>query len=149
MAEDRSFELFRSYSAMEVGLDRLLLGISLAICGYLGQTVEFGRIGFDVPTGNLLVMLLFVLSAAFGVRRLERTRDTAKFNHGQIEIERFLAKAQQASSSQASEIERGLDIVSGRLKKAMDEAHSAYNARNWCMFMGLLFYVALKVVAAY
>lgn len=148
MAEDRSFELFRNYSSMEVGLDRLLLGISLAICGYLGQTVEFGRIGLDVPTGNLLVILLFVLSAAFGVRRLERTRDTAKFNHGLLEIERLLKKAGQ-HSPRLAEMKQGQEAVEGNLQQTMDEAAFAYNARNWCMFIGLLSYVALKVAAAY
>ena len=148
MAEDRSFELFRSYSAMEVGLDRLLLGICLAICGYLGQTVEFGRIGMNVPTGNLLVMLLFVLSAAFGVRRLERTRDTAKLNHSMLEIEGLLRKAGQ-QSPHWEEMKQGKGNVERQADKVMAEAAFAYNARNWCMFIGLLSYVALKVVAAY
>ncbi|WP_431483732.1 hypothetical protein [Pseudomonas solani] len=148
MAEDRSFELFRNYSAMEVGLDRLLLGISLAVCGYLGQTVEFGRIGMNVQTGNLLVMLTFVLSAAFGVRRLERTRDTAKANHSWIEMDR-LAKQMRPNSPHLEEMKKDLRNVEARMNKLMDEAAFAYKARNACMFTGLLSYVALKVIAAY
>ncbi|MFG9064102.1 hypothetical protein ACEPXS_14830 [Pseudomonas aeruginosa] len=147
MAEDRSFELFRSYSSMEVGLDRLLLGISLAICGYLGQTVEFGQIGPNVATGNLLVMLLFVLSAAFGVRRLERTRDTAKWNHGLLEVDRLLKKG--SSSPLFSEMDEERKKIEATLDTKMREAAFAYNARNLCMFTGLLSYVALKVLAAY
>ncbi len=148
MTEDRSFELFRSYSSMDVGLDRLLLGVSLAICGYLGQTVEFGRIGANVPTGNLLVMLLFVLSAVFGVRRLERTRDTAKWNHCLLEVDRLLKAAGQ-HSPRFDEMKKGRDTVDARLNKQMSEAAFAYTARNWCMFVGLISYVALKVAAAY
>lgn len=148
MADDRGLELYRNYSSMEVGLDRLLLGISLAICGYLGQTVEFGRIGWNVPTGNLLVMLLFVLSSAFGVRRLERTRDTAKLNLMTMEIERLIRKVGQQSTHR-EEMENGKETVESQLTGIMRQASFAYNARNGCMFLGLLSYVALKVVAAY
>lgn len=148
MADDKSFELFSNYSSMEVGLDKLLLGVSLAICGYLGQTVKFGQIGLNIPTGYLLVMLLFVLSAALGVRRLERTRDTAKLNHLTLEIQKTLNNS-VLSQDQLEQTRTAKKDLDARLDRVMMEAASAYRLRSWCLFVGLLGYVAFKVLETY
>lgn len=148
MSDDRSLMLFKNYHDMQVGLDKLMLGMSVAVCAYLGQTVTFGRIGLNIETGYLAVTLLFALSAVLGVLRLERTRDTAKDNMSLLEIERLIKTATA----------QGVDITSmqalsksavASVQSHMDRAYRHYMLRNICMLLGLLSYIALKVGAAY
>ncbi|MCF6782568.1 hypothetical protein [Stutzerimonas stutzeri] len=148
MAEDRVVELYRSHTEMAAALDRVMLGVSIAVCGYLGQTVEFGPIGLNIETGYLLVMLLFVLSAAFGIRRLERSRDTAKLNIYPIEIERLMKKVGRETPTW-QKMNDDLSEAYKSLKKTMDDADNASKYRNMCLIVGLLSYVSLKVAASY
>ena len=70
MSDDRAMVLFRNFHEMQVGLDKFLLGMSVTVCGYLGQTVKFGRIGLNIETGYLIVTLLFAMSAILGAIRI-------------------------------------------------------------------------------
>lgn len=146
MSDDRAMILFRNFHEMQVGLDKFLLGMSVAVCGYLGQTVKFGRIGVNIETGYLLVTLLFALSAILGVLRLERTRDAARENMQELELNSMLNRTSGISEDKAKAYRKKIDKA---LTFQLDRAYRHYWQRNWCMLLGLFGYIALQVGAAY
>lgn len=146
MSDDRAMILFRNFHEMQVGLDKFLLAMSVAVCGYLGQTVKFGRIGVNIETGYLLVTLLFALSAILGVLRLERTRDAAGANMKELELNSMLNRTPGISEEKAKASRKKIDKS---LTSQLDRAYRHYWQRNLCMLLGLFGYIALKVGAAY
>jgi hypothetical protein len=114
-------------------LDYFILGATLAICAYLAQTNPYGQIGINKETFLLASLLVFAVSAAYGLRRIESAISLIRINVF-ILNQTDAAKLEKLGTKFLTEADKGL--LHGRL-------------RNYLLAAGLLCYVTTKVWASY
>lgn len=114
-------------------LDYFILGATLAICAYLAQTNPYGQLDINKETFLLGSLLVFAVSAACGLRRIESAITLIRINV--FILNQADPKARERLHAKFSiEAEKGL--VYGKF-------------RNSLLAIGLLCYVSTKVWDAY
>ncbi|MEQ7917653.1 hypothetical protein ABQX22_00540 [Xanthomonas sp. WHRI 1810A] len=113
--------------------DYFILTISLAVCGYLAQTNQYGRFDVNRETFQLGVLAIFVLSAMFGAwaqsYKLKNTSGIVR-------------------AIQHSHTETALD----KHDKAIDQFVKYRRLRGlsiWLLIIGIPAYAAVRVLASY
>ncbi|WP_413705313.1 hypothetical protein [Pseudomonas sp. Pseusp16] len=129
---DRGEELALKALEKSDTIDHFLLGITVAICAYLAQTNAYAPLGLNRETFLLLSLLIFALSAVFGLMRLQSTVDVLRTN----------SKLDHVTEEKQKSIR---DKANDQLGKAITYNH----IRNGLLLAGLCCYVLTKVVASY
>ena len=114
-------------------LDHFILGASIAVCAYLGQTNPYARIGLNKETFLLMGLLLFGASAVYGFKRLE----------GRTALNLTSSRALAAQS--AALREQFFEIGQTQIEKMQ----KCYKYRNRLLIAGALVYLTTKVAATY
>jgi hypothetical protein len=73
MSTERSDALFKSWRESTEKFDYFMLGVLGALCAYVAQGYKPARIGINSGTAELIALLLLVLAAVLGFRRIEAT----------------------------------------------------------------------------
>ncbi|MGN7442150.1 hypothetical protein [Pseudomonas lactis] len=129
---DRGEELALKALEKSDMIDQFLLGVTVAICAYLAQTNAYAPLGLNRETFLLLSLLIFALSAAFGLMRLQST----------VAILHTNSKLSHAPLVKHTSI---YEKANAQLGKAITYNHF----RNGLLIAGLCCYVVTKVAASY
>lgn len=113
-------------------LDYFILGVSIAVCAYLGQTNPYAPVGFNEATFRLTSLLIFAGSAVCGFRRIEERTQL------------MLANANALGSTGRN---REDWYRKGELRRLRMILY--YRSRNRLSFLGLACYLVTKVWATY
>lgn len=133
---DRSIEAFGHWRDAQDKFDHFVLLILIAVCGYLAQTTEFVRLGFDLQSLQILALMMFGVSAVAGFKRVETMTIVYRVNHQLLE-----AKEKNESKRVAKALE-GLNKLSGR-------ALRWYRIRNFVMLLAFIAYLISKLAQPY
>ena len=79
--EQRSVTVFEYYRASEERFEYFLLGVSLALCAYVGQTIKPEKIGVTPYTLEVVSLVLLVCSVIIGFKRAEQVVLINLLNH--------------------------------------------------------------------
>lgn len=131
-----SDELHRIYLEAQSRFDHFVMGATLAVCAYLAQSNPYEKFGWNLPTLYLLSLLLFAAAALCGFKRIEQVVQTLRYNTDLLEAQEkgFKDKVKEAR------------VASHRASK---QTHYYYLARNTFLFLGLIAYIAAKVLGPY
>lgn len=129
---DRGEELALKALEKSDTIDHFLLGVTAAICAYLAQTNAYAPIGLNRETFLLLSLLVFALSAGFGLMRLQST----------VSILHTNSKLSHASEEKQPSI---YEKANTQLKKAIRYNH----VRNALLIAGLICYILTKLISSY
>ena len=129
---DRGEELALKALEKSDTIDQFLLGVTVAICAYLAQTNTYAPLGFNTETFLLLSLLIFAISAVFGLMRLQSTVSVLHTN----------SKLDHAPTEKHQSI---YDKAQTQLKNAITYNHF----RNGLLIAGLCCYVVTKVASSY
>src|ERR1039457_2075308 len=80
MAERSLIAVERAHQGLR-RFDYFILGISIALCAYVGQTISPERFGWSAYTLEVISVGLLVASAFFGFRRIETQIRMDELNH--------------------------------------------------------------------
>lgn len=69
-----------------------LLGISLALCAYIGQSVKPEKLGFSAYTVEILSIAVLIASIVAGFKRVEAMIATSSLNHDVVDLQLKRAK---------------------------------------------------------
>ncbi|MFI8647912.1 hypothetical protein ACIGJK_24360 [Pseudomonas iridis] len=114
-------------------LDHFILGVTLAICAYLGQTNPYAQLGLNKETFLLLSLLVFAASAVCGFKRLEGVVRTLRANTVALKEEVPLRR----------------DLTLLAAQEIANRADRYYHARNYLLLAGLFCYLTTKVWDTY
>jgi len=135
-SDHRSVLIHQAYSQESGQFDRFVLGATLAGCAYLGQTIPYGQLGYNIETMYLYSLLVLSISAAMGFKRIEYTLNTAKGNS------KYLHALETRDL-------KGAAAYHGLMLMWADSTGFYYRIRNITLILGFACYVATKVFAAY
>lgn len=116
--------------------DHFITGGTIAICGYLAQSIPFAKVGFNIPTIFMGSLLLFCLSAFFSYKRLEKTGILYRYNIDLLE-------AQEAGDKQKA------DKIRPHTSRLSKLTHYYYILRSWFLFAGFVVYLVAKMAEPY
>jgi hypothetical protein len=71
MSDQRSLIAFEHYRDSEQRFEHLILGVSTALCAYVGQHLEPHKIGWNSFTLEVIGLTLLVVSLVLGFKRIE------------------------------------------------------------------------------
>jgi hypothetical protein len=69
-----------------------LLGISVALCAYIGQTVKPEKLGFSAYTLEIASLAVLIASVVAGFKRVEAMIATSSLNHDVVDLQFRRAK---------------------------------------------------------
>lgn len=84
MTHERSDAAHFAWEQAAQRLDYFLTGVSAALVGYVGQSLELTQIGLNRGTGEIIAVALFAGSFWGGVRRLEAVTTGQRFNASRL-----------------------------------------------------------------
>lgn len=116
--------------------DQFVLGVTLAACAYLAQTLDYGMLGWNKSTLQLIPLIVLGAGAWLGFKRIELTLDLISKNARHIEVMHANPRKDPASNNK-------------RLKGASLRTGQYYRWRNRIVFIGLASHVAVKVLITY
>jgi len=137
MSTDSRSVLIHQASALEAGqFDRFVLGATLAGCAYLGQTIPYGQVGYNVETMFLYSLLILACSAMLGFKRIEAGLNATKMNS------KYLHHLEMRNPEAAYLCQLSMDTW-------VDKTSTFYRLRNLMLMLGFGCYIATKVFATY
>ncbi|WP_430317230.1 hypothetical protein [Pseudomonas nitroreducens] len=131
-----SDELHRIYLEAQSRFDHFVMGATLAVCAYLAQSNPYEKLGWNLPTLYLASLLLFAAAALSGFKRIEQVVQTLRYNTDLLEAQEKGIKDRVKEARIASH-------------RASKQTHYYYLARNTFLFLGLIAYIAAKVLGPY
>lgn len=134
--EQRSVLLHQSHNEEMGQFDRFVLGATLAGCAYLGQTIPYGHLGWNMPTMFLCSLLMLGLSAYLGFKRIETVLRVRRANSD-------LLHAQETDNHARAALAMPV------LVRATRFTNIYYQLRNLTLFLGFAVYIAAKVLETY
>lgn len=168
MTTERSDNVFEKWRQATEKFDYFILGVNGALCAYISQTYKPERLGTNPGTVELLALLLLVLAAVAGFRRIERTTQVTLLNHRLLRAqeEKGVLVAKSGGGPLINEstgdilypqmIAEHIEYLSNigpeirdKITKAGSSAHRWYHFRNWLLFLGFSALLAAKVYSAY
>ncbi|MCW2099716.1 UNVERIFIED_ORG: hypothetical protein EDF86_0490 [Pseudomonas psychrophila] len=137
MQEDpRVTALDDHYYKGNLTFDQFVLGVTLAACAYLAQTLTYGVIGWNEATLQTIPLLILGGGAWLGFKRVESTINLISINARHLEL-------CHANPS------RTFPKLKEQLNRASLRTGFFYRWRNRVIFMGLALHVAVKVLISY
>ncbi len=134
--DQRSVLLHQSHNEEMGQFDRFVLGATLAGCAYLGQTIPYGHLGWNIPTMFLCSLLTLGLSAYLGFKRIETVLRARRANSD------FLHAQETNNPAKAA-------IVIPELRHVARLTEIFYQLRNMTLLLGFTGYIAAKVLTTY
>nr|WP_312968647.1 hypothetical protein [Pseudomonas sp.] len=137
MAEDpRVTALDDHYYRGTLTFDQFYLGAILAACGYLAQAHEYGPLGWNSQTLQLIPILIMGLAAWFGFKRIEATIHVLNLNA------RYLERCARYQ-------DRDFSAQYRKLKAYGSSIGRWYKWRNRLVTLGFLSYLVVKTAITY
>ncbi|WP_054910408.1 MULTISPECIES: hypothetical protein [unclassified Pseudomonas] len=132
----QSDELHTLYLEAQSRFDQFVMGATLAVCAYLAQSNPYEKLGWNLPTLYFASLLLFAAAALCGFKRIEQVVQTLRHNTDLLEAQEKGIKDKVKEARAASH-------------RASKQTHYFYLARNTFLFLGLITYIAAKVLGPY
>lgn len=137
MAEkNTSDDLYPIYLDTVSKFDHFVMAAILAVCGYLAQSIPFAKLGFNIPTGYLISLLLFAAAAFCGFKRLEHTNQLLGHN---MEL---LTEQENGREDRARKRRP-------HLREAMRLTNVYYKWRDRLLFSGFGVYLLVRIIEPY
>jgi hypothetical protein len=92
MAEEAHHLLFRHTREAAQRFEYFLLGISVALCAYIGQTIKPEKLGFSGYTLQVASLIVLIASVVAGFKRVEAMIATSSLNHDVVDLQLRRAK---------------------------------------------------------
>ena len=89
MSTARSDGVYEKWRESTEKFDYFILGVLGALCAYISQTYKAERLGLNPGTLDLLALLVLVLAAVFGFRRIEAVNQGSLINHRILHVHSF------------------------------------------------------------
>lgn len=168
MSTDRSDGLYAKWRESTEKFDYFVLGVLGALCAYISQHYKPERIGLNSGTLELLALLVLVLGAVLGFRRIEAINQATLINHQILhsyEKRGVLVSVLQngpGTNTQTGEtytpeyatheipkLKQKLEHLQPRLAATQARALQHYHQRNALTLIGFLMLLAAKLFSAY
>ena len=168
MSTSRSDGLHEKWRESTEKFDYFILGTIGALCAYISQTYKPEKIGINPGTLELLALLVLVLAAIIGFRRIEATilatiinQKILQANERRGVLASVIAKGpglneetgqtytQNYAQQEIPKINKEIEQLIPKLREAQQQAFNHYKNRNHLMLIGFLMLLAGKVYSAY
>lgn len=137
MTEDpRVTALDDHYYKGNLSFDQFVLGATLAASAYLAQTQKYANLGWNEPTLLLLPLVVLVVSAWLGFKRIEITIHLLKMNARYLEL---------CSAYPNQDFSKQLKLA----KKVGDKTGFFYRWRNRAIFAAFACHIGVRLAATY
>lgn len=163
---DRSLIAFGHAREGAQRFEYFLLGISVALCAYVGQTLQPQKFGWSPYTLEVFSVVLIALSVVAGFKRIEAMVLTSSLNHDVLDVQERRAKllddskpllheftekllAPSEREYALSEMTRVLPDRQQRLDAAVAKGHRYYKLRNWLLAVGFTGLFLAKILVPY
>lgn len=168
---ERSLVAFEHYREAEQKFEYFLAGVSVAVCGYIGQTLKPERFALSPYSLEIVALLVIAASVVIGFRRMENYVLSRQLNHDALHNREILGHlsgfvsgdlvppfttdygeyfaSAEAVTNKMIEAKR---VVLAREKQMQDVAArlvSLYRWRNRLLLVGFLLLVGAKAWAPY
>lgn len=143
---DRAMDIHKISADAALKFDHFVLGMLVAVCAYLAQSTEFGVLGWNAYTLQLLSMLFLATSAFCGFKRIEWLNTAHRINGVYLDRKTELRESEQQTQSQ---VEKELKAITDEMKSIRKKTKYYYRVRNWMMMIGFTSYLAAKVINPY
>jgi hypothetical protein len=169
MPTDRSDQVYFRYLATAEKFDYFVLGIAVALVGYLGADLEVSKLGLSTSGLEAIAAGLFLVASISGFMRLEANISLLKVMHRRLYSEESVGALADAASSgkrvlntstgvalNPMEAARkhlwhraGVEVTEDMLDSIQASSSFWYSARNGALLLGLLLLLISKVLPAY
>jgi len=168
MATERSDGLYEKWKESTEKFDYFMLAVLGALCAYVSQTYRPEKLGINPGTVELLALLILVLGAVFGFRRIETVNLCTLINQKIMHIYEkrgmLVSVLQNGSgtntatgvvytpemaSEQIPKLTSKIKHLEPQLSKAQAKAQSYYHWRNGAIIVGFLILLSAKLLTAY
>jgi hypothetical protein len=168
MTTERSDALYKSWRESTEKFDYFMLGILGALCAYLTQGYKPDRIGLNPGTVEFVALLVLVLAAVLGFRRIEATNQatiinqrvlhanerrgvlTAIMHNGpKFNIQTGQSYSPEYAASQMPVLNSQIQSLEAQLERAEGKAFVSYRGRNVLTLVGFMLLLAGKIYSAY
>ena len=168
MTKSRSDGLFEKWRESAEKFDYFVLGVLGALCAYISQNYEAERVGINSGTFELLALLVLVLAAVFGFRRIEALIQVTLVNHRILHsyerrgvlvtviqkgpgtnTETGETYTPEYANNEINKVNQQLTLLKPQLEKVQSRAVRFYHLRNALTLIGFLMLLAAKMYSAY
>ena len=169
MTTERSDRVYENWRTSAEKFDYFVLGILGALCAYIANNFEPGRLGVNPKTLELIALVSFFASAVLGFVRVEATVLLTSLNHRYLRLNEqrgsltqqlqsgrpFLNSATgqiyapQDAQAEIFEINRTLPKIDQQMASSNSRAEFAYSWRNRLVLIGFLVLIGARVWGAY
>jgi len=157
MSTERSDRVHAQYLEALQKFDYFVAGLSLALVGYLGQAFQPTEIGWNSATIELLSIVLLLISAISGLKRIETNVTLLGVSHLRLYAQEVAGTAASAAATggaavntstgdflspdqlarDAQEHHAGAEIAKKKLDELTTKTMRWYRVRNTCLIGGL------------
>jgi hypothetical protein len=167
MTIERSDKIHESWRLATEKFDYFVLGVTGALCAYISQKYVPEKFGFNPGTFELLALVILVVAAVYGFRRIEKTMQLTLLNHQRLRTkeergslisegpgpllnkatgdvfspEKIQAMIQQKTAE--------IPLIEKQIEELGSQALFAYKARNYLILIGFCTLVFAKLYSAY
>lgn len=169
MPTDRSDKLYASWRESTEKFDYFILGIICAMCAFISQTYKPATLGVNAGTLELIALLVLVLAAVAGFRRIELTLLATMINHRELHANEarggMVAKMGEqknlineatghiytpdAAAKRVAELTQAIEQLKVEKAPIKEAAFRSYKHRNGLMLIGFLMLLTARVWSAY
>ena len=168
MSTARSDGVYEKLRESTEKFDYFILGVVGALCAYISQTFKPERIGLNPGTLELLALLVLVLGAIFGFRRVEQVNLATLVNYRVlhanerrgvlvsviqngtgVNTETGAIYSPGFAAQEIPKIAEQLKQLQPKLASAQARAQLHYKLRNAFILIGFLMLLAAKLSSAY
>lgn len=169
MPTERSDKVYASWRESNEKFDYFILGIICALCAFIGQGYKPSRLGLNPGTLELAALLLLVLAAVAGFKRIEKTLLMILINQRQLHanearggmVEKLpsgqtvinVATGQTYTPEQTARRIAELTKTIGQLEHQLESTKRSttvyYQFRNGLMLTGFLMLIGSRIWSAY
>jgi hypothetical protein len=169
MTTERSDKVHSNWRESTEKFDYFILGIIAALCAFIGQGYKAAKLGINPNSLELIALLILVLAAIAGFRRIEQTLFVNLINYRVLQANEarggMVAKlpegrtilneatGQTYTPNQAmqriSKLTESIQSFEPQMDMAKKAALRQYNLRNYLTLIGFLMLLGSRVWAAY
>jgi hypothetical protein len=168
MSTERSDGVHQRWRESTEKFDYFILGVLGALCAYISQSYKPEKLGVNPGTAELLALLVLVLAAIVGFRRIEATNLATLLNHQILHANErrgvltsvihngpgFNSHTGETYTPEYARQEiqnmgKKIDQLNPQLRIVQQQAQRHYKLRNALMLLGFLALLAAKLFSAY
>jgi disulfide bond formation protein DsbB len=168
MTTERSDKVYENWRQAAERFDYFVLGVTGALCAYLSQSYKPVKLGCNPSSLELVTLLLFVLAAIAGFRRIEQVIYANLLNHillwrneqrgdlvtkavGEPLVNKASGEilAPHHIAARVAELSKDMPALQANIEKVGRSSQSWYKLRNWLILLGFVVLVYAKVWSAY